>query len=128
MALNIVLGEKTMELAIALLVVVFGVWFFFFRNKEEVRESMAETPSVAPEAAPYKVETPTTPEVATPAVETAPVQAVEAPVQVTEQKVEAAPKKPKAQPKAKTAQKPKAVAKPKSTAKKPRMKVAKVTK
>lgn len=46
-----------MKLALVLLFLAFLVWFFVFRNKEEVEEAMREEDRAA--EAPYKLEPPT---------------------------------------------------------------------
>jgi hypothetical protein len=112
-----------MELVIILAVAAVGVWYFFFRDKELLKEATNE--------APYKVDVP-------PVVEPAKVEpVVEAPAEVgksADDRVEAtapvaAPAKPKrvAKPKvAEVAAKPKAAPKAKAPAK-PRAKAPKMT-
>lgn len=99
-----------MELAIILALVAAGVWYFFFRNKEEVKEALAP--------APYKVDAPVVE--AAPVAE--PVTEAAAPAPVAK---EAPAKKPRAKKQAgpKTAKTEKAPAK--SRAKKPKMTIAK---
>lgn len=99
-----------MELIIVLLVTGFLVWFFFLRDKEDIKEAMSE--------APYKVDV--TPEPA-PKPVTEPVKNVTGDTLDTTQTEEVKPVK------AKRASKPK-VAKSdnvKTRAKKPKMEVAK---
>jgi len=109
-----------MELVIILAVVAFGVWYFFLRDKELIKEATSE--------APYKVDVP-------PVVEPAKVEpVVEAPAEVgksADDRVEAtapvaepvkaerqakprAKKGPAAPAKPKTPVKPKAASKPKA--------------
>ena len=110
-----------MELVIILAVVAFGVWYFFLRDKELIKEATSE--------APYKVDVPP---VSEPVVQE--VVVVKAPEPVVETPVVAeAPAKPKRapRPKAETATaKAKAPAKAPAKTKtpaKPRVKAPKMT-
>lgn len=101
-----------MELVLIIVVLAVLVWFFFLRNKEDVKEATAEVP--------YKLEVAPAPEEVKPVVEEVRVE----PVLVAETKPEVEVAKPA---KAKRTAKPKATktetTKPK--AKKPKMEVAK---